>query len=461
MIESRMIKLALIFCLFIRCFIGFTREASAQSLPTVNDILIYQISSDCADALKDQIVARCQARSIAVTRDDSGPLVSRRFVDYKEAQLLRNMFLRMGLSAKTQISFTSYDELLRNNEFPREEYATFTDLMPAPITLPAIDTFSVYQKFQQISNSSNVTRQERIQAIAPFVDALRFRSDDAHAQYLSGMYHYMLGQELQAQYDMTITNNQTIPLANDMYRHFFTGYRHFRQAALLRGPLQEESLYESAMVSQGLKYQGDATYRLLQGIQEFSNYLNIYLQGTHSIRISLHRKEYMRDIVTMGSDHLSDHLRNFYVDYVVDEAERLVQDSRISRDPSIYEHVLAVILYSEVIYTLGDKSKIQPLYQERYGNWRPGDLPASTYWMFAILWHVNMLAAEDLSDWGNALRFSEYRLAAPPTNGNAWPQGDPESNKRQVLGKAIEYATKLGDSQKCAELDAQLKALSY
>lgn len=158
--------------------LGCSCYARADSMPTLFDIPVYQIAITCDEAQVDQIMAQCQAREISVSTQEPGKLVSQRFLDYKEAQLLRNRFQLMGLTAETRTLSEPYDRLLQSGEFPREEFATFTDLASPPSPLPDIDSQAVYRDFLRVTEAKGVTRPERIQALEPFVNTLRFHTED-------------------------------------------------------------------------------------------------------------------------------------------------------------------------------------------------------------------------------------------------------------------------------------------
>jgi len=434
--------------LLISLFLGMGVMAS-QAEPTTatfGDIPMYRVLCKAGDVDLDTLAAKCAGRPLVLNKTDDGRLATDWDIDYRSALRTDELMRRLGAATEIDVQGFPYQDLLKEGKIDKQKFATFTDLMTPPEQDASISSESVYKEFTALSAKEGVSRKDRIAALAKVVDQLRFRSGDAYSQYLVAMFHYMTGQELQDTYDQTLTDYYYLPLSADVNRHYLTAFMHMDACANIAGPLQEDAAFEKAMIPYYARKQGDEIFRSKQCIAELNKSIEAFPNGNHSFRLSLHRLEITKDM--MGIPTLSPISKEFYKTELANKAEAVINDPRVIPDPKSYEQMLAGIMYSESMLFIKEYAKATDYYQKKFGQMKPSELPASTYWMFANLWTADMAAAEQNSDWKTALKFAEMKLATPPGEGNAWPNGNPKGNKLNVLRKAAIFSKNLNDSEK-------------
>ena len=445
--------------LLISVFLGMGVMAS-QAEPTTatfGDIPMYRVLCKAGDVDLDTLAAKCAGRPLVLNKTDDGRLATDWDIDYRSALRTDELMRRLGAATEVDVQGFAYQNLLKEGKIDKQKFATFTDLMTPPEQDASITSEAVYNEFTAVSAKEGVSRKDRIAALAKYVDQLRFRSGDAYAQYLVAMFHYMTGQELQDTYDQTLLEYYYLPLSADVNRHYLTAYMHIDACSQIAGPLHEDAAFERAMIAYYARKQGDEVFRIKQCITELNKSIEAFPNGRHSFRLSLHRLEITKDM--MGIRTLSPVSKEFYKAELVNKAEAVIKDPRVIPDPKSYEQMLAVILYSESMYFLQKYQSITDYYQSKLGQIEQSKLPESTYWMFANLWNTTMSAAELNNDWNTALRFAEMRLATPPGQGNAWPNGSPKENKLSILRKAALYSKNLGNTDKENSFNQQADSL--
>lgn len=427
--------------------LGVITSQAETITATFADIPMYRIICNGSDADLETLAAKCANRSLKLSKAEDGRLATEWDIDYRSMLHTDEQLQILGATTEISIKGFAYRDLLKDARIPKQKFATFTDLMTPPAAQEtAVSSESVYKNFVAVSDKKGVTRKDRIAAIANDVDQLRFRTNDAYSQYLVAMFHYMTGQELKEKYPSDLQNVFYLPISADMNRHFLTAYMHMDACAKIAGPMQEEAAFERAMITYYARKQGDEVFRIQQCLADIDRSIKDFPGGKLSFRLSVQRLEVMKDL--SGVQSLSPELREKYkADFSI-QAEATANDPRIIPDPKSYEQMLAVIMYSEAMYFDKKYSKVTEYYQSKFANMKPSELPASTYWMFANLWNVDMYSAEFAGDWKSALNFVEMRLATPPAEGKAWPIGDPKENKLDALRKAALYSKNLGDSTK-------------
>jgi len=170
--------------------LGVLKSEAQNENPKFSQIPLYRVVCQVSSADLDNTAAKCLARSIEVDEIAPEKLATHWGLDYRNALRLQEMLKRLGVDANIEVKGADYKELLESNQFPKEKFASFSDLKDKPgIANSGATNQTLYAAFQEISSKNGTTRKDRIACLENQVDSLRFNWNDPYSQYLAAMYH--------------------------------------------------------------------------------------------------------------------------------------------------------------------------------------------------------------------------------------------------------------------------------